>query len=85
MIPIFGWFVGGAVAFNNKISFVAIKVRDVIAELMLPPEFESEDLSIPQRSPEEGFCSRLVLTKLASESFLSGELEPTTIVSPFFH
>jgi hypothetical protein len=41
----------GTITFDHKVSFAAIKVRNVIAELMLPPEFESKDLSIPKELP----------------------------------
>jgi len=85
MIPVFVPTLGGTVAFDHKISFAAIKVSNVIAELMLPSEFESKEASIPQQSPKEFFCGSLVLPKLASESFLSGELKPSAIVSAFFH
>ena len=71
MMPLLVRFVRGPIAFNNKISLVAIEVSDVITKLMLPPEFESKELSIPQQPPQDLFGGRLVLPKLASESFLS--------------
>jgi len=50
-MPLLVRFVRGPIAFNNKISLVAIEVSDVITKLMLPPEFESKELSIPQQLP----------------------------------
>jgi len=47
MMPLFVRFVDGTIAFDHKVSLAAKEVRNVIAELMLPPEFESKDLSIP--------------------------------------
>jgi hypothetical protein len=35
------------VAFDYEIGFVTVKVSDVIADLMLPPEFESKESTIP--------------------------------------
>jgi len=49
----------GTVAFDHKVSFAAIEVRNVSPELMLPPEFESKDLSIPKQLPQELFGRRL--------------------------
>ena len=68
-MPSFVRFVGSTVAFNNKISFVAVKVSNVIAELMLPPEFEAKQSTIAQQSPKEFFRGRLVFPKFTSESF----------------
>ena len=75
----------GTIAFDNKVGFAAIEVRNVSAELMLPPEFESQDLPIPKRLPQEIFGRRLFFSELASESFLSRELKTTAILSAFSH
>jgi hypothetical protein len=75
----------GTIAFDHKVSFAAIEVRNVIAELMLPPEFESKDLSIPKQFPQQLFGRRLVLSELASEVFLSRNLKATAIVSALPH
>ena len=75
----------GTIAFDNKVGFAAIEVRDVSPELMLPPEFESKDLSIAKQLPQEIFGRRLLLSELASESLLSRELKTTAIVSAFSH
>jgi hypothetical protein len=75
----------GTIAFDHKVSFAAIEVRNVIAELMLPPEFESKDLSIAKQLPQELLGRRLLLSELASESFLTRDLKATAIVSAFSH
>jgi hypothetical protein len=61
----------GTIAFDNKVGVAAIEVRNVNPELMLPPEFESKDLSITKELPQESFGRRLLFSELASESFLS--------------
>jgi hypothetical protein len=73
------------IAFDHKVGFAAVEVNDVIAELMLSPELESKESAITQQSPQQVFGRRLVLTKLAGEGFLSGELKPTPIVSALSH
>jgi hypothetical protein len=85
MMPPFVLAMDATIAFDYKICFAAIKVSDVIADLMLPPELESKESSIPQHSPKEFFCGSLVLPKFASEGFLSRGLKPTAIVSACFH
>ncbi len=84
-MPSFVLFMDSPIALDHKVGFVAIEVDNVIAKLMLPSEFESKESSIPQQSPKEFFRVGLVLPKLASEGFLSGELEPSAIVTAFFH
>jgi hypothetical protein len=85
MLPTFVRSMDGTIAFDHKVSFAAIEVRNVIAELMLPPEFESEDLSIPKQLPQELLGRRLFLSELASECLLSRDLKTTAIVSAFSH
>ncbi|MEK6337419.1 MAG: hypothetical protein AABM67_21050 [Acidobacteriota bacterium] len=75
----------GAIAFDYKVSFAAIEVRNVIPELMLPPEFEFKELTIPKELPQEIFGRRLFFSELASESFLSRKLKTTAILSAFSH
>ncbi|MEK6335713.1 MAG: hypothetical protein AABM67_12350 [Acidobacteriota bacterium] len=75
----------GATAFDNKASFTAKEVRNVCAELMLAPEFESKNLSIPKQLPQEIFGRHLFPSELASESFLPRELKTAAIVSAFSH
>ena len=48
MLPTFVRPMDGTIAFDHKVSFAAIEVRNVIAELMLPPEFEFKELTIPK-------------------------------------
>jgi len=44
-----------AIAFDYQICFTAIEVCDVISELMLPPEFQTQELTISQELPEFSF------------------------------
>src|SRR6188474_1468560 len=43
MMPPFVLAMDATIAFDYKICFAAIKVSDVIADLMLPPELESKE------------------------------------------
>ena len=47
MMPLLVQIMRGAVAFNYKLSFATIEIRDVTTKLMLAPKFESQKLSIP--------------------------------------
>ena len=40
-----------AIAFDYETSFVTIEVRDVISELVLPPELETAQTSISKQLP----------------------------------
>jgi len=41
-----------AIALDYEMSFMTIEVHNVVAELMLSPEFESEQLTLPQKVPQ---------------------------------
>jgi hypothetical protein len=51
MLPTLVRSMDGTIAFDSKIGFATIEIRNVVPELMLPPEFESKDLSIPKQLP----------------------------------
>ena len=71
MMPPFVLAMDAAIAFDYKIRFAAIKVSNVLPDLVLPPELESKESSIPEQLPQKIFCGRLILPKLASEFLLS--------------
>jgi hypothetical protein len=49
------------------LRFVAIEIRNVVAELVLSPEFESHHLSITKQLPQQGLGARLLFAQLAGE------------------
>jgi hypothetical protein len=50
-MPLFVLTMNRTITFDQEVGFVAIKVNDVIADLVLPPEFESREASIAQQWP----------------------------------
>jgi hypothetical protein len=55
MMPLLIWFVRGSIALNDQLRIATIKVRDVIAKLMLPSEFEPDQLTISKKLPQQCF------------------------------
>jgi hypothetical protein len=44
-------FMRCAIAFNDQLRLATVEVSNVVAKLMLAPEFESEQLPIPKECP----------------------------------
>jgi hypothetical protein len=59
------------IALDHEVGFAAIKVSDVIADLVLPPEFVAKESPISQQPPQHLFCGCLIFAKLAGQRFLS--------------
>ena len=62
VVPRFISIVYFAVAFDHQICFMTKEIRDVITDLMLPPEFEAEKLAISKQLPKQVFSRRLLLS-----------------------
>ena len=74
-----------AVAFDYQICFAAVEVGDVVSELMLPPEFQAQQLTISQELPEYSFRKGLFGSQPAGKTRHSGRLITATILSGFLH
>ena len=46
---------------------MTIEISDVVSELMLPPELETEELSVTQQLPQERFSLGLSPAQFAPE------------------
>lgn len=67
MMPLLIQAMYAAVAFNDQLGFTAVEVSHVIAELMLPSEFETQEAAISQQLPQEFLCGRLTLSQFTSK------------------
>jgi len=56
-----------AIQFDDEPRLEADKVADIDAEWMLPPEFESVELSTAQVTPEASLSFRQIPAQLAGE------------------
>jgi len=84
-MPLFIWIMNRAIALDYETSFVTIEVRDVISELMLPPEFKTNQLPISKKLPQQRFSRRLLLSKLARKIYQTRKLISATILPQATH
>ncbi len=64
---------------------MTIEVRDVISELMLSPEFETEQLPISKQLPQQCFGSRRFLSQLTRKVYQTRKLISATILPCAIH
>ena len=62
VVPSFISIVYFSIAFDHQICFTTKEIRDVITDLMLPPEFEAEQLAISKQLPKQVFSRRLLFS-----------------------
>jgi len=55
------------IAFDYQLRFSTIEVSNIITELMLAPEFESEQSTIAEQILKESFCRCLALSQFAGK------------------
>ena len=61
-----------SITLNYQLRFVAIEIRNIIAELMLPPKFESHQLPVSKKLPQQGLGARLLFAQLAGQVSQTG-------------
>ena len=83
MMPVLIASMDLAVTLNNKVCFTTIEISKIIAKLMLPSEFESEQLAISQALPEQRLCVCCVLSLLLRHLTQSSRLIAAAIVPCF--
>lgn len=74
-----------AIALDYQTCFAAVEVCDVFSELMLPPEFQAQQLTISQELPEFSFRKGFFCSQRADKTRHSGRLITATILSGFLH
>jgi hypothetical protein len=77
--------VNSAITLNNEISLTTEEVRDVITELMLPPELKAQQLTSTQHFPKQIFSRGLSLAQLARKFRSTGYAIPPPILTLFLH
>ena len=75
------WF---AIQFHGELCFVAVEIEQVIAELVLPTDFQFAALPVTEQFPQQ-FLSRCLFLPQFPRTFLqAGEVEPAAVVpAPF--
>jgi len=68
----------GSIALNDKPRDTTVKVRDVIAKLMLSSEFEPEQPPISQKLPHQRFSRCLLLSQFTRKLRQTSEMITTT-------
>ena len=80
-MPLLIRFVHRPIALNYELGLVAVEVSNVVAKLVLPPEFESEQLTVAQKLPQHCFRRCLFFAQLARTFHQTGKLKSPAILS----
>jgi hypothetical protein len=70
---------------QSPIALRAIEIRNVVAELVLSPEFESHHLSITKQLPHQGPGARLLFAQLAGEVRQAGHVITASVMFGLVH
>jgi hypothetical protein len=76
-----------SITLNYQLRFVAIEIeiRNIIAELMLPPKFESHQLPVSKKLPPQGLGARLLFAQLAGQVSQTGHVITASVMFGLVH
>ena len=85
VVPSLMVIVHGAIAFNNEVGIATVEVSDVITKLVLSSELETEQLTIAEKSPQQGFGGSLIPSEFTRPFFQTGKLITAPVLSGLSH